>query len=416
MPAPPSAVTEDVPRANQVDLRSLDHVTSIDDNLICSVCHCAFIKPVMISPCEHIFCTDCFEAASRQRTETCPFCRTPTNGGYRTAPRALANMADDLQVKCPHWEQGCDRLVSRGCVQSHIDKYCGYAEVDCPAERCASKILRKDLAKVCLHNIVACEDCYELVIQKDLIEHQENECLNRWLSCAKCDREFLHCQANVHESDCPELIVGCTGHVLGCKYSARRAELPDHLETCPFAALEPVVRAQSDRIQALEVENKLMRRRWDSFGVGDLPEQMAEASRLPPFDATASASTPTVPETDSAPFDSAIHHLLSSYESLRSDIDRLSTSLSEVDGRQSMLQMNESLRIKEDFSHVNAVIGSMRVQLHWLMSTRLQTQARTAPSTVTGAGPSNANGSGIANLGPQPGRRTSDTPRQDTKL
>ena len=217
----------------------------------------------------------------------------------------------------------------------------------------------------------------------------------------------------MHESDCPELIVGCHGVGLGCAFTARRADLPEHHSTCAFAALEPFIRGQNERIHALEAENKIMRRKWDTFGVGDLPDQIAESARLALFE---DSGPSTVQGNDQAPFDSAIHHLLSSYETLRSDIDRLSTSMSELDARHSMLQLNESLRIKEDFSHLNAVIGSMRVQLHWLMSTRLQgqTRANAAPAAGSSTGPSREASVGTLMFGAQQGRRLSETP--DTKL
>ncbi|KAI9826078.1 MAG: hypothetical protein M1832_000527 [Thelocarpon impressellum] len=400
--------TMEPPPPPTLDLRSLDYVSPVDDNLMCSVCHCAFIKPVMTARCEHIFCADCFETASRQQEDVCPFCRTKTEGDVRPAPRALANMADDLRVKCPNSDGGCDTITTRGCVQAHVDKYCGYAEVDCPEEQCASRMQRREATEGCPHKLVACEDCREMVVQRDLQEHRENECQNRWLECSNCDREILHFHADVHAEDCPELVVRCPGEPIGCNFTSRRRELHEHTVTCTFHALEPFIRGQSERIQALEVENKIMRRKWDNLSVGELPDQMAEASRLPLFEAAAPAV-----ESDNTAFDSAIHHLMSSYESLRSDVERLSSSMSELDARHSVVQMNESLRIKEDFSHLNAVIGSMRVQLHWLTSTRLG-QPRTNALNGNGqgvAGPSRATATGA-----EPPRRISDTPRQDTKL
>ncbi|KAI9851332.1 MAG: hypothetical protein M1838_003973 [Thelocarpon superellum] len=354
------------PPSPPVDLRALEYLSPVDDNLLCSVCHCAFITPVMMSKCEHIFCAECFDRASRHQKGICPFCRTRLEGDIRSAPRALSNMADDLRVRCPMSKQGCDVITARGSVQAHVDKYCGYAEI-------------------------------------------------------------LHCREDSHSSECPEMVVGCGGAPLGCAYQSRRATLSEHTSTCAFARLEPVIRAQNERIHGLETENKLMRRKWDSFGVGDFPDQMADSSRNSIFDTRALSP----PDTDlthhstnnpsaNAPFDSAIHHLLSSYESLRSDIDRLSTSMSDLDARHSMLQMNESLRIKEDFSHLNAVIGSMRVQLHWLMSTRLQGPQGGHPRAGSAAAGSSSAAAGSSDsaysLLSAPGRKLSDTPRQDTKL
>ena len=415
-----------------VDLRSLEHVTPIDENLICSVCHCAFIHPVILPQCEHIFCAECYDSACQHRKNTCPLCRCKSESKLRAAPRALSNMVEDLKVKCPSWAEGCEEIIRRGEVQAHVDKYCAYTEVKCPGENCHSMVLRKDFKDTCQHKLVACEDCHELIVAKDLKDHRQTECLNRWLSCSACSREILHCKSDVHESeDCPEQTARCTGSPLGCPFTSRRAVLSTHTATCPFALLQPFISSQNERIQTLEDENKLMRRKWDSFGVGDLSDQMAAEAAEPrrrrrPSDPRISATAPNSPTHEhesSPPFDSAIHHLLSSYENLRHDLDRLGNQLSELDARQSMMQMNESLRIKEDFSHVNAVIGGMRVQLHWLMSRGLQGQAQNRVQAV--AGPSSAVGTGsnrsVAGTGDEgrtvgTGPRPSDTLRQDTKL
>lgn len=425
--------TSDRSTKTPIDLRSLDYIAPIDDNLICSVCHCAFIQPVITDRCQHIFCEECFESAAAAQKGSCPFCRSRVaEQDLRPAPRALSNMADDLRVRCPYGPDGCDVVLPRGAVQVHVDKYCGFAEVDCPAERCLCKVPRKDRDKACQHSIVACPECRELIMQRDLDAHRENECQNRWRSCAQCDREILHCQADVHESDCPEREVHCTGAGVGCRFTSRRAEMPDHSSICPFATLAPFILAQTARINTLEEENDLMKRRMESYGVGGFPQHaIEEVSRLglgdsSPPSPSANVATSSAQESSTetaAPLDTAMHHLLSSYESLRSDIDRLSSSISELDARQSLMQMNESLRIKEDFSHLNAVIGSMRVQLHWLMSTRLQGQTRGGPGSAARVtdhagraqaargSPSSDTTSTLAPL-----RRLSDSSRQDTKL
>lgn len=162
------AMAADISPAALVDLRNLEHVSPIDENLICSVCHCAFILPVMLTKCEHIFCAECFESASRQQQNICPFCRSPTDGQLRPAPRAVSNMADDLKVRCPQWADGCEAIITRGSVQSHVNKYCDYTKVHCPGERCACTVLRKDSDGMCPHKLVTCEDCRDLIVQKDL--------------------------------------------------------------------------------------------------------------------------------------------------------------------------------------------------------------------------------------------------------
>lgn len=154
----------------EVDLRALEFASTIDDNLICSVCHCPFIKPIITAECEHIFCADCFESSSSsQQTATCPFCRTRIDRDkIRKAPRALSNMTDDLKVKCPLWKKGCEVISTRGSIQSHIEKYCGYVEFDCLGRDCTQKTAKRELGMGCRHHLVDCQDCHDSIMAMHL--------------------------------------------------------------------------------------------------------------------------------------------------------------------------------------------------------------------------------------------------------
>ena len=86
-----------------------------------------------------------------------------------------------------------------------------------------------------------------------------------------------------------------------------------------------------------------------------------------------------------------------------------------------MLVMNESLRVKQDFAHTNAAIGGMRVQLHWLMSARLQGQQRIAMASgeISGDNHITDTSSRVSDSSEgrvMPVRRSSDTTKQETKL
>lgn len=127
------------------------------------------------------------------------------------------------------------------------------------------------------------------------------------------------------------------------------------------------------------------------------------------------------PPSEEPPFESATHHLLSLHESLREEVDRVSTAVADLDARSSMMILNESLRLKEDMAHTNAAITSMRAHLQWLMSARLQQvqprnpNAPGSPSMVGTVSAEVGSLSTVVGLG-QPIRRLSDLSRQDTKL
>ncbi|KAK4696289.1 hypothetical protein P7C71_g1602, partial [Lecanoromycetidae sp. Uapishka_2] len=192
--------------------------------------------------------------------------------------------------------------------------------------------------------------------------------------------------------------------------------LDEHLKTCPLAKLVPFLRLQNERLEAHEAALKHLRHKNSILetSFSTIQEALGPAANL--VDAPSSSST-----TDTGPFDSTAHHLLCLHESLRDEVNRVSAAVSEIDAKATMMVTNESLRVKEDLAHTNAAIGSMRMQLHWLMSARLQSQQRVAMVGAQSSGESLGTGTSSAQSVPAdsvtlPVRRLSDSTRQDPKL
>lgn len=79
---------------------------------------------------------------------------------------------------------------------------------------------------------------------------------------------------------------------------------------------------------------------------------------------------------------SPVQHLLSLHESLRDEVTRLASALHDLDGRHSMLILNENLRLKEDMAFLNAQFSGLGRQVSWLTSARFQShnQQNSQPS------------------------------------
>lgn len=82
------------------------------------------------------------------------------------------------------------------------------------------------------------------------------------------------------------------------------------------------------------------------------------------------------------------------HESLRDEMSRISSALSELDGRHSMQILNENLRTREEISYLGAQVAGLQRQVHWLTSAQLQRQQ--GRSSTPGAGSSS---SGMADAG-----------------
>lgn len=419
----PSTALGPASNTHRVDLRSLDYVTPFDHNLMCAICHCPFVTPVKLD-CDHVFCEECLNRAMMHQdreSRTCPTCRSKIRHGVVTpVPKIIIRILDELVARCVFHEEGCTEMVPRGAIQDHIDRYCDYSRVHCPLVDCDLKVRRKDADKGCLHNIVDCDDCYQSMMELDVELHRTKHCKRRKASCPDCKAEVLRYKLEEHIQQCPEAIFPCNAAPYGCDFIARRETLDEHRTTCPLAKLGPFLQIHNERLEAhasalkiLQQKNSLLQTSFSSI-----------QDALGPSPNLVDPSPSSGAQPDSAPFDSTAAHLLSLHESLREEVERVSAAVSELDGKSSMMVMNESLRIKEEMAYTNAVVGNMRTQLQWLVSSRLQTQQRmamvrgaTAGEGGMGVGVAGSSAAGGPSGGPaQPIRRMSDSTRQETKL
>ncbi|KAE8349660.1 hypothetical protein BDV28DRAFT_56981 [Aspergillus coremiiformis] len=432
-----------------VDLRSLDYVSNYDDHLMCAICHCPYIRPVRLQ-CDHVFCQKCLNTAittfDTDRDEfKCPTCRTPTRGVYLTVPRFLINMCDDIRVKCPFEVQGCKEIVPRGHIQSHVDKYCGHRLMDCPDVFCRKKTRKKDLSaeNKCMHELHRCLRCDAEIMEQDY-QHAKELCPGLKTTCPDCEATVFRKALREHIDACPEAIHCCAASKYGCPIKVKRVELAVHEQTCPLITIGPYFEAQNSRLDSLELTIRHLQQRNEIFedGLANIRSNLVESScvisgRNPdrPAESGSQGSPSNSSQTVNEQFDSANNfssnattYLLALHESLREEVGQLSHAITDLDSRASMAIMNECLRLKEDMAHTNAAVGSIRMQVQWLMNPRIHQSQRTGVRTNGGnngnetragqlgssvAGPSHA-------AGPSPGffqpRRLSDSGREGTKL
>ena len=428
--------TRSNPPTGQVDLRNLEYVDAFDQNLMCAICHCPFVDPVGLI-CDHVFCRECItEALLHQSREArnCPTCRRKTEDCKTlNVPKLVSRILDELLVKCPRREEGCKEIMTRGAMQSHVDRYCGFEEIECPSEHCILKIPRKDAdGSRCLHWVVACEDCHSDVMELNLRDHREKACESRKAICSDCQVEMLYRELGGHKGVCLEATIPCSASSYGCDFVSKRAVLDQHQGTCPLRKLSPFLESQNARLEDHAAALKHLQRKNSIYQASLTNMQdflgLNGSSSLPSLP-LALASSPPAPAP--APFDSTADHLLSLHESLREEVSRVSNTIAELDAKTSTMVISESLRNKEDMAHTNAVLTNLRVQIQWLMSSKLQSQQRAAilrtqpsteagPSALAGSGNGSSDGSGDRGGGggvlELPRRRLSDSTRQETKL
>ena len=418
-----------------VDTRLLEYVSDVDRNLMCPICRCPFIDPLRLS-CDHTYCKLCLKRSWYNQTsslKTCPTCRKAASElDALPIPRFLLHMIDDLMVKCPKSASGCDKRLKRSDVQSHVDNYCHYTDMPCPSKDCRQKTPRRYLTNNCRHVTATCEHCNLQMPELELEGHVERLCAVKRTTCEFCQTSVSSLDWTEHVSQCTQATVSCSAKSIGCSHLSNKQEMNIHEQSCPLVAILPYMLSLTSRMEDQEATSATLRRKnvllEESFAaLQNLLAEPATASSEPTSGNPPSQVPSQVPSqrspgsshiSEAAPFDSATHHMLSLHESLREELDRVSAAISEVDGRTSMTILNETMRIREDLTHVNAVISSMRMQLQWLTSARLQAQPRgpAGPSTVSAIGARGQINSSNDGGPSQPVRRLSDSARQDTKL
>lgn len=285
-----------------VDMRLLDYVTPYDENLMCAICRCPFLDPVVLAECDHCFCRDCIRQTWTSAYNPlgprgdCPSCRTPAKLGPRSATsKILINITDDLLVRCPKSEDGCKAQVKRGEVQDHVKLYCGHAYMECPADDCEQPIRRKDAGQGCLHFGVSCLDCRQPMQKSTLETHWRSECPDRKINCDLCKEAVFYRERDLHNREtCSAISVPCPGKALGCASRSKRSHAEVHAKSCTLAKLAPMLTGMQQRMDEQEAAQKVMVRKLEVLEGGfqavqtilstkqEDPDQLgADESRLP---------------------------------------------------------------------------------------------------------------------------------------
>ncbi|EME78427.1 uncharacterized protein MYCFIDRAFT_3693, partial [Pseudocercospora fijiensis CIRAD86] len=382
-----------------VDLRLLDYVAPSDENLVCPICRCPFVDPVVLTECDHCFCRDCIRQTWTTssaynplgaRGGDCPTCRTPAKLAPRSATsKILTNILDDLLVKCPNSDEGCTSQLKRGQVQDHINIYCGYALVECAARECELPVRRKDSTLACLHIPVSCLACREEMQRVHLEVHWKRKCPDRRVACSLCNANLYYRELSEHNTKlCPAVSIPCPGAALGCDSRNMKAQTDIHAKKCTFAKMAPMFEMVKSRMDEQEAAQLQMNRKLEvlenGFSAmhglfGPVPEVPGpRPSDLPePFSLDFELASPFPPPAiNGGPYVSPLHHMLSMHESLRDEMSRVSSALQELDGRHSMQILNENLRTREEMQYIGAQVAGLSRQVGWLTSTQLQRQSR----------------------------------------
>ncbi|KAL2755293.1 hypothetical protein ACRALDRAFT_1064537 [Sodiomyces alcalophilus JCM 7366] len=388
-----------------IDFHGLVYVDAVDDNLLCPICKMPFVTPVT-TPCDHTFCFDCLKQACETR-HVCPIDRKkfrPKN--VRATSRLLRNQLDSLMVACPNAERGCEENMRREDVVMHTHK-CDYTLAACPDATCPKKVttrlLRKN-EKKCLHTATACPYCETQTEKATMDEHIIRDCPKNTTTCASCGKDTRKSDLDKHlKRECPEVDAACDYTEYGCRHRAKRMLLAEHHETCVYRiclVLGEKVKQQEKQMERLRRENEErdrlleeLRREQDGRRGGESWDSL----RFLGPDRTKACS----PE----------EAVMGIYEEVERRIEGVQKDLTELDGRQMVMVLNEVMPIKNEMTEIRTNLGILKMHVAWLMNRSREELERSrlahrAVSSSAGAGGSGGSGGGSGSGGGVAGTST----------
>ncbi|CAK1357975.1 unnamed protein product [Cercospora beticola] len=339
-------------------------------------------------------------------------------------------------IECP--KDGCELPVRR----KDSKQGCLHFPVSCVAcrEEMQQCTLESHWKTQCPDRRISCDLCKEEVYYRNLSEHKTTQCSANVIPCPGkalgCTSRNMKSQADVHSRNCnfakmaplfTMMVQRFDEQEAAQKEMSRKLEVlqngfesmqnimytsspnPDRTsaDSSSIPLLRPQGRSSPDTINGLvsplrandfEIDFDTAAR---SPRTGRRPSRETSPRQLPevpgprpmdipePFTSDFDLASPFPPPATNGPYASPLHHLLSMHESLRDEMSRISTALSEVDGRHQMQTLNENLRTREEISYLTAQVAGLSRQVHWLTSAQLQRQTRSAtPGSSGEAGPS----------------------------
>jgi hypothetical protein len=172
-----------------------DYLEEPEEELSCAICTDAFVAPVRIQSCGHVFCAECIRH-SMERSSLCPYCRGEVYEGGVVPDGKLQEQVDALAVRCPAAPE-CRWEGARGLVAWHVGQKCGVVELACGKDMsfagCPVSLPRRKLQEhqeTCSFRRLVCRmQCGAWMGVRDkarMEEHERASCPERRLACLVC--------------------------------------------------------------------------------------------------------------------------------------------------------------------------------------------------------------------------------------
>ena len=362
-----------------IDYQSLVYAEPVDDALQCPICRTAFHEPVTTKQCGHTFCSACLKQAYEIQP-ICPVDRQPVKVPQDTCTtRVLSHQLDRLRVDCPN--HGCAHTTTRNLLEAHYERYCKFTLVRCPDPACNLRVRRCDATAEngCLHRDTECVYCGKTVLVAGLETHYDKDCCENTVKCAFCDDQVVPHRMDKHvDSECPETEIRCQWHTYGCPVEGRRGTVQQHESVpCVYKAIGQLVK---EKVEDRRIIDDL-RSRLEAAEA----RPHARVALNPSFSLEGNGQQPGATAANGGSWDSPEDFLLAQFESMETRFEELRKTVTELDGRHSMMLLNETLPIKNQITELRSLIGVVNMHTTWLMNAHRRDRGQQRNAAVAAA-------------------------------
>ena len=206
-------------------------VAELSERLTCPICRLALKEP-QLTKCGHNFCKSCLFESVRQAS-SCPVCRTQLEASKIFPNNAVKREILDMNIKCNELKKGCEWVGELRERDGH-NKQCDYVDEKC-ANNCGELVIRKDMMnhkeKLCPRRKTSCEHCFSRIEWNVLQDHHE-KCPNFPVmctyNCGEVVARYKMTEHVGHHGTCPSSLLDCKFKNMGCLFRGNRSDLMEH--------------------------------------------------------------------------------------------------------------------------------------------------------------------------------------------
>lgn len=376
-----------------IDYQDLEYVDDVDETLICPICRTPFHEPITTKRCGHTFCTECLRRAVALQP-CCPIDRQPIafHPEQLCNPRIVSHQLDRLRVRCPN--AGCGHVAARGAITTHYERHCERTLVPCRDLACGKLVPRRDASSElgCLHRETRCRYCDAPILLAERERHYDADCEGHTAKCPECNAVVVrHRMAEHVAARCPEAHVACSFHASGCSVAGRRRVVEAHEAAgCVYEAIGKLARDRAeDRAVISDLRGRLtalerIRGANSSRSPRSVGRRGAEGGYVPDLvalDTSAGYQSSQFLLDDDAggggsssggAWESPEDYMLAQFERMEAKIEDFRKMLTELDGRHSMMLLNETMPLKDQITELRSNFGVINMHTTWLMNVQRQ--------------------------------------------